>query len=280
MTSENKTPCIVYRRSRYAERRADHFAQKQQDEAEEALAARGFEIVGRYGDPEFAAPFAGYLEPRPAWQMALDAAAEKCVMHGNCSLIVLRSDGIGDGDPFLPDRGLLAEYARVDITVAGLSYRGHPTDTNLAAAHRNMDTFMEVERAEPFNKLIKLGRSADQPDVILRRDPFRNVVRAYYANHGQDDLRVRWQALRKGPGARCTVAPSGRLGRTGNSAKIGHSPLFIRSGRSLAEYALVALQDRPGSRNQGRQYHCGAAGSYGSIIAGELVCLRARWTWL
>ena len=57
---EKKTPCIVYTRSRYAERRADHFAGEQQSEAEEALLERGFEIVGRFGDPEFAAPFAGH----------------------------------------------------------------------------------------------------------------------------------------------------------------------------------------------------------------------------
>lgn len=195
--SENKTLCIVYRRSRYAERRADHFAKKQQDEAVEALAARGFEIVGMYGDPEFAPPFAGYLEPRPAWQMALDAAAEKCVTHGNCSLVVLRSDGIGDGDPFLPDRSLLAEYARVDIRVAGLSLRGHPTDMNLAAAHRYMDRFIKVERTEHFRQLIEIGLSDNQHDVILRRDPFRNIVRAYFANYGPQALRVRWQAYAK-----------------------------------------------------------------------------------
>ena len=66
-----KTPCIVYMRSRLDQARANHFAQKQQVAAEEALDNRGFEIVGRYGDEEFAPPFSGRLEPRPAWQLAV-----------------------------------------------------------------------------------------------------------------------------------------------------------------------------------------------------------------
>ena len=129
--------------------------------------------------------------------MALDAAAEECVRQGNCSLVVLRSDGIGDGDPFLPDRRLLAEYSRIDIRVAQFSLRSQATDTPLAAAHRYLNTFVESERTESYKHLIELGRSDDQHHVVLRRDPFRGIVRAYYANHGQEDLRVRWQAYAK-----------------------------------------------------------------------------------
>lgn len=190
---EKLTPCVVYRRSRYGQKRADHFANVQQNEAEEALTGRGFAIVGRYGDPEFAPPFLGYLEPRPAWQMALDAAAEKCVKHGRCALLVLRSDGIGDGDPFIPGRSLRAEYASLDIRVAGCSLRGHPTDMNLAAAHRYMDRFIEVERQDHFKQVIKLGRSEDKHEIVLRTDPFRNVVRVYYANYREQPLGLRWQ---------------------------------------------------------------------------------------
>ncbi len=196
--SEKKTPCIVYMRRRLSQPRANHFAHAQQVASEEALGERGFEVVGRYGDEEFAAPFAGHLEPRPAWQMALDAAAEICVTKGSCSLIVLRSDGIGDGDPFLPDHSLLTEYARVDIRVAQFSLRGDPSDTPLAPAHRDMNAFIEAERAEHFRQVIELGRSNSKQDLILRRDPFRKIVRAYYATHEDRSVCVRWQAYRKG----------------------------------------------------------------------------------
>ena len=192
-----KTPCIVYMRSRLDQARANHFARKQQVAAEEALGNRGFEIVGRYGDEEFAPPFSGHLEPRPAWQMALDAAAERCITQGNCSLIVLRSDGIGNGDLFLPDRQLLVDYERVDIRVAELSLRGHSTDTSLAAAHRYFATFLKAERTKYAADVIELGRSVDQHDIILRRDPFRQIVRAYFANRGEDLARVKWQNYRK-----------------------------------------------------------------------------------
>ncbi len=196
--SEKKTPCIVYMRRRLSQARANHFAHQQQMATEEALGERGFEVVGRYGDEEFAAPFAGHLEPRPAWQLALDAAAEQCITNGNCSLIVLRSDSIGDGDPFLPDHSLLTEYARVDIRVAQFSLRSDPSETPLAAAHRDMNAFIEAERAEHFRQVIELGRSNSQRDLILRRDPFRKIVRAYYANHEDRSVCVRWQAYRKG----------------------------------------------------------------------------------
>ena len=152
-----KTPCIVYMRSRHDEARANHFACKQQVAAEEALGNRGFDIVGRYGDEEFAPPFSSHLEPRPAWQMALNPAAERCVTQGNCSLIVLRSDGIGKGDPFLPDRQLLVDYERVDIRLAELSLRGHSTDTSLAAANRYFSTFLEAERTKYAAHVIELG---------------------------------------------------------------------------------------------------------------------------
>ena len=97
--SKKRGPHIVYMLSRLDDARANHFVLKKQVAAEEALSNRGFEIVDSYGDEEFAPPFSRPLEPRPAWQMALDAAAERCITQGNCSLIVLRSDGIGIGDP-------------------------------------------------------------------------------------------------------------------------------------------------------------------------------------
>ncbi|MGB3752433.1 MAG: GNAT family N-acetyltransferase [Parerythrobacter sp.] len=207
---DSKTPCIVYSRSRYAEKRADHFANEQQRAAESELKARGFEIVGKYGDPEFASPFLGYMEPRPAWQLALDAAAQKCVTIGSCALVVLRSDGIGDGDPFVPDLNLLREYARVDIRVAEFSLRGHSTDTPLRSAHRYLECFIDAERDSHANSIIELGRMHDRHEIVLRRDPLRQVVHAYYANYDESLLHVRWQAYRSEIGSErrwpCAVA--------------------------------------------------------------------------
>ena len=195
--SDQRSPCIVYFRSRYAEKRADHFANEQQMAAEDALNVRGYEVVGRFGDSEFAPPFLGYMEPRPAWQLALDAAAEKSVTEGGCSLVVLRSDGIGDGDPFLPDRNLLREYARLDIQVAELSLRGHPTDTPLLAAHRYFEHLIDAERERHAGSVIALGRTDKRHEIVFRRDPVRQVVHAYFANHGEKPLHLSWQAYRR-----------------------------------------------------------------------------------
>lgn len=192
--SNDKIPCIVYFRSRYAERRANHFANEQQKTAQDALDARGYEVLGGYGDPEFAAPFLGFMEPRPDWQLALDAAAQQAVANDRCALIVLRSDGIGDGDPFLPDSNLLREYARLDIRVAEFSLRGHPTDTPLSSAHRYFERFIDAERERHAGSIIKLGRTDNRNEIVLRRDPVRRVVHAYFANHDETSLHVRWQA--------------------------------------------------------------------------------------
>ncbi|MCV0386104.1 MAG: GNAT family N-acetyltransferase [Nitrobacter sp.] len=194
--SNDKIPSIVYFRSRYAERRADHFANEQQRAAQDALDARGYEVVGGYGDPEFAAPFLGFMEPRPGWQLALDAAAQRAITDDRCSLIVLRSDGIGDGDPFLPDWKLLHDYARLDIRVAEFSLRGHPTDTPLTSAHRYFERFIDAERERQTGSIIELGRTDSRHEIVLRREPMRQVVHAYYANYDETPLHVRWQAYR------------------------------------------------------------------------------------
>lgn len=126
--------------------------------------------------------------------MALAAAAEECVTGGSCALVVLRSDGIGDGDPFLPDWELLREYARVDIRVAEFCLRGHPRDTSLRSAHRYMELFINAERERHSGSIIELGRTENRHEIVLRRDPTRKVVHAYYANYDETLLHVRWQA--------------------------------------------------------------------------------------
>ena len=194
--SDIKTPCIVYFRSRYAERQADHFANKQQKAAQDALEARGYEVVGGFGDPEFAAPFLGFMEPRPGWQLALDAAAQKAVTVDRCALIVLRSDGIGDGDPFLPDWKLLREYSRLDMRVAEFSLHGHSTDTSLRSAHRYFERFIDMERERHAGSVIELGPTDNRHEIVLRRDSVRQVAHAYYANYDETPLHVRWQAYR------------------------------------------------------------------------------------
>lgn len=203
-----KTPCIVYLRCRFDQPRANHFAGKQQDAAEQTLGERGFEIVGRYGDEEFAPPFAGYLEPRPAWQMALDAAAEVCIARGSCSLVVLRPNGIGMGDPFIPDSTLLAAYERVDIRVYDFSLTDHPTDISLAAAHRYLAAFIEAEKKQYEGHAIALGRSVKQHDIILRRDPFRQIVRAYFSNYREDAAQIKFKNYRRGPGSYARWPPA------------------------------------------------------------------------
>lgn len=192
--SEERYPCVVYFRRRESERRANHFAHEQQMATEDALVAMNYKIVGRFGDPEFAPPYCGHLEPRPGWHQALNAAAEHAVGHSSCALIVLRADGIGCGDPFLPNLTLREKYAGIDIRLCHFSLRGHATTISLRDAHVRHRRFVEVEQDSFSGTVIDIGTRAIGGEILLRADPRKSLVRTYYANPSDDPVEIRWQA--------------------------------------------------------------------------------------
>lgn len=187
-------PCIVYTRVRESEPRANHFALLQQDESERAVGLMGYDVVGRFGDSEFAPPFCGYLEPRPAWYRALAAAVDHALHHERCALIVLRPDGIGSGDPFLPDLALLQEYPGLDIRLCQFSLRGHAPSVNLRDAHRRFELFASAEGQHQLGEFIDLGGATSSGEILLRHDTPKGLVRAYYANFRDHPVEVQWSS--------------------------------------------------------------------------------------
>lgn len=185
-------PCIVYRRLRENERRASHFADLQQDEAECSLGPMGYEVVGRFGDSEFAPPSHGFLEPRPALQRAVDAAIDHAEHHGSCALIVLRSDGIGSGDPFLPDLSMTEKYPAIDIRLCQFSLRGHAHTIRLRDAHKRFDAFADAERQRLRGECVDLVGAASSGEILLRNNTPKQLVRAYYANFSEHPVEVLW----------------------------------------------------------------------------------------
>lgn len=196
--SDPRTPCILYYRRRERERRASHFAEKQQMTAEDALREQGYEIICRYGDDEFADPFLGHLEPRPAWELALQAAERHAVGRPDrrCTVIILRVDGIGSGDPFLPSRQDVSKYPGLQFRVCGFSLRKHALDTPLQSAQRYRQRFIEMDRKTYVGDVISLGRSQRRAEVTLRPDPHKQVTRAYYTNPSDVPLSIRLQRYR------------------------------------------------------------------------------------
>ena len=196
--SDERDPCILYYRRRESERRASHFAEEEQCAAEEALSAAGYDVICRYGDDEFAGPFCGHLEPRPSWALALQAAERHVVGRPDhkCTVIVLRADGIGSGDPFLPRKEDLQKYPGLNFRVCGFAPRKHALDTSLRSAHNYWQRFIDMEREMHRGTLIPLGETSLCNEIILRSDPYKQVKRAYYANRGEVPLSLKLQLYR------------------------------------------------------------------------------------
>jgi RimJ/RimL family protein N-acetyltransferase len=194
MVSKKKTPCIVYYRQRSADRRANNFAHIQQIAAEDYLLKHGYDVIDCYGDEEFVGPYAGLMEPRPAWQLALDRAAKISIAEGDCPLFVLRQQGIGESDPFIPEIGLTEEYANIDIRLFDASNPAIITQLSLSSAHMQIKNLKHREHEEHSGKAIRIQRKRRSAnEVIFLQDPWKKLVRAYFANHSDQLMLVRWQ---------------------------------------------------------------------------------------
>jgi hypothetical protein len=94
---------VLYVRRRPSEPFANEMARRQTRLGWEAVEKEGFRISGSYFDDEFVEPGDGSLEHRWGWLAACRHATKVAEEQGGCTLFILRSAGIGMGDPFLPD---------------------------------------------------------------------------------------------------------------------------------------------------------------------------------
>lgn len=195
--TDQKFPCIVYRRFRDSEPRANLYAQIQQNEAEAELHALGYAILGAHSDIEIAPPFCGHFEPRPAWQNAIDAAIACASAHGRCTLIVLRSDGIGRGDPFLPDESEQLCAQEVDIRICGFSLRSHATTTSLRDSLARFRSFKTLEGTSQARRFVSIRYHEPDRKIVIRVDRWKALVRLYFPNHAMTPLKLRWRSSQR-----------------------------------------------------------------------------------
>lgn len=187
-----RIPCITYCRQRESEPEANRIALGCQSDAELLLESSGYTIIDRFGDAEFAPPFSGWLEPRPGWHMALIEARRVAAAIGACALIILYADGIGSGDPFLPDIqpdqlgaaqisvcnfGLCSDNSPVLLADAQAEFAAHVADLNKAWAGTQ----------------CRLRRRAAGGEISFEHDTLSRVVRAYICNPVKVPLSLRLQ---------------------------------------------------------------------------------------
>jgi len=196
--SDKSYKCITYFRLRAGERRANMLASDQQRSIEEeAIEREGYSLVARFGDPEFAEPFGGWLEPRPAWDMAVEEARHVFRKHGNCTILILRSDGIGDGDLFLPKWSSPDDWPDIEVRVAGFGLRRRAVTSSLRDANLRFERYCEMERSRDNGTTIPLRPSLSGDEILIRRDYRKYCARLYYANWSSEPLALQWQATER-----------------------------------------------------------------------------------
>lgn len=201
-------PCITYARSRPDERRADAYAQDQQDAAEK-MVERSYRVVARFGDTEFADPFSGWLEPRPGWKQACDEAQRIAREQGSCDLLILNGNGIGTGDPFLPGTDLTDGLENVQISVCCSERPGNAQFVCLSDARARYERHNEREATRQSESLIGLPAQHSKGEIFLEPDYRRKQLKAYYCNPGSAPLDLRWQVYtRPLIGGHWSVTPS------------------------------------------------------------------------
>lgn len=184
--------CVTYARSRPEERRADAYAQDQQDAAERML-SRNYRILGRFGDAEFADPFSGWLEPRPGWKMACDEAQQIARQEGACDLVILTANGIGTGDPYLPGAYLTEDLENVRLQVCCSERAGHNQLVSLKDARARFEEHKKRARSRHSKEPIRLPSHAAKGEIFLQLDHRRKQLKAYYCNPGIAPLDLWWQ---------------------------------------------------------------------------------------
>lgn len=195
--AEKRFPCITYLRHRSGDRRASTFALDQQSDAEATLERLGYDIVGGFGDPEFAPPYQGWLEPRPGWIQAKEKATEIAQAGGSCALVILRADRIGSGDIFLPDEEEMRELGNVDVQICGFSLRSHADTTSLRSAHAYLSRYKQQERArDQLQAGVELGALA-KGEIQLEPEYRKRSVRAFFCNPDVRPIELVWQTQSK-----------------------------------------------------------------------------------
>lgn len=187
-----QAPCITYHRTREGEPEANMLALHKQAEAEAMLEQMGMRIVGRFGDPEFAPPFSGWLEPRPGWQLALAEAQAVAKAEGRCDLIILHPGSIGTGDPFLPGCRF-DQFGNVRIRVCNFELRAHAELTSLQAAQRYTRDYLAHLRDVWEGLHQPIFEGAPKGEILFIPDLAKRIVLACYSNPSDEPLLLRWQ---------------------------------------------------------------------------------------
>ena len=187
-----RTPCITYCRQRESEPEANRIALERQNDAETKLENAGYSIVGRFGDAEFAPPFLGWLEPRPGWDMALSLAQTAAGTAGSCVVVILYADGIGEGDPFLPDIAP-NQIGAVEVLVCNFGFSSGPEWLPLTRALKAFSHNRVAQEMRWVGTQCSVGTNTPKNDIVFEHNIATRTVRAYFCNYEDQPLRMRWQ---------------------------------------------------------------------------------------
>lgn len=192
-------PCVVYIRRREHQRAATAAADHQQAAVTGGLKRRGWHSHGGFGDPEFAEPFCGWLEPREGWRRGLQIAERVAAKEGACSIIILRADAMGDGDLFLPQAHETQTSSKVSFYVAGFSLAGAEHITPLPAALEIFARVQQQEREQSRGTTIstQLIEGAGADELVFVPDRQAGLVRAYFVNRTDRAMSLDWQATER-----------------------------------------------------------------------------------
>ena len=191
MDQPSENPCVMYFRSRLGDPYHDAQATAAQCATQCLLTAGGFALVASYGDPELAKPGYGWSDDRAAWYLAIEKANEVSRHSGSCTLLILRADGIGSGDPFLPDPNGLPLDDNVAIRVCGFSLSEEvslPLHDARQLLQRHVAWLAARDAAQGD---IEVGPG--QNELKFVHDPRARSTRVYYCNPTPEPLSVRWK---------------------------------------------------------------------------------------
>lgn len=206
MNQPSETPCVTYLRSRPAEPYHDTQALAAQSEAQCLVTAEGFRLVASYGDSEFAQPGCGWSDDRAAWHLAIEKANEVSRDFGSCTLVILRADGIGSGDPFLPDLAGVQLDENVRILVCGFSLVGDVSIPMQEARERLYGHAAWLSKRDAASGDIEVGSGKGELKFI--HDPHTRSTRVYYCNPAAEPLLVRWKESVRFPGNQSAFVPT------------------------------------------------------------------------
>jgi RimJ/RimL family protein N-acetyltransferase len=197
MPGQSPSPCVTYFRSRSREPYHSELARSAQCTLDDELIEQGFEVVARYGDPEFAQPNHGWMEDRASWKLAVDEANEVCREQGSCTLVILRADGIGSGDPFLPAPSDMVLDENVRVQVCGFSLAAD-TSLSLEEAVCRFERYVlsVTDRDRSAGDIVVSPKQERLGELKFIHDPRTRSTSVYYCNPSDRPIELRWQQRR------------------------------------------------------------------------------------